>query len=458
MKFFLLVISSLLASVITVYGRQEQRQQSLGARKFPRYDFFSRRGPSINKDQKRPLGFGPSEFLSTKVKGVLPRKDFAIARVLPRKDSTAARDLPRQDSTVAQDTEITDLVSKVSSLTIMLEEQSRTIKKLEAQTELLALLFKDKDSSTESKKTSPKTTTPPSKLVSSTPSYPDWNYSNQGTWSSDYPGCGKENQSPIDLRTVGVALKDHKSQISFSSYNMLNKDTCMVTNNGNTVTISMKTGTSSTIKPILSGGPFDSTKYLFTQAVFHWGADNSQGSEHTIMGTTYPLEMQLIHKTSSREEESDLAITSFLFEESDEENPFLAGLMTALIKIRTAGTEAELGKPEVAIEDKNTTKTDKMSKGAKDAFSMDLLIKDSISGPYFTYAGSQTFPPCTEVKQYVVFRDPIDISSTQLEQFRLLLQPDGTRMVNNFRSLKSLGNRVLAFTVSSDLISEIFNL
>jgi len=445
MKFFLLVFLPLLASVITVDGRQEQRQQSLGARKFPRYDFFSRRGPSIKKDQKRPLGFGPSEFLSTKVKGVLPRKDSTAARVLPRKDDTAA-----------EDTKITDLVSKVSSLTNMLEEQSRTIKKLEAQTELLALLLKD--SSAESKKTLRKTTIPPSKLVLSTPSYPDWNYSNQGSWSSDYPGCGKENQSPIDLRTVGVALKDHKSTISFSSYNMLNKDTCMVTNNGNTVTISIKISTSSTIKPILSGGPLDSTKYLFTQAVFHWGSDNSQGSEHTIMGTTYPLEMQLIHKTSSREEESDLAITSFLFEESDEENPFLAGLMTALSKIRTAGTEAELGKPEVAIEDKNTTKTVKKSKGANDAFSMDLLIKDSISGPYFTYAGSQTFPPCTEVKQYVVFREPIDISSTQLEQFRLLLQPDGTRMVNNFRSLKTLGNRVLAFTVSSDLISEIFNL
>jgi len=437
MLFFLWVVLSLLVPVMTSNGRQGQRQQSLSARKFPRYDFFSRKGSLIKKDP-RPLGFGPSKFLSMKVKGALPRKNSAAAK----------------------DTNIADLVSMVSSLTNMLEEQARVIKKLEVQTELLALLLKDSTKSKSNKALSKTTTLAPSKLISTSTipsSYSDWNYSNQGTWSSEYPSCGEENQSPIDLHTVGVALKDHKSPISFSSYDMLNKDTCMVTNNGNTVTISMKTGgTNTTTKPILSGGPFDSTKYLFTQAVFHWGADSSQGSEHTIRGTTYPLEMQLIHQTSSREE-SDLAITSFLFEESDEENPYLAGLMTGISKIRIAGTEAELGKPDVAIEDENTNE-DKKSEGAADSFSMDLLIKDSVSGPYFTYPGSQTFPPCTEVKQYVVFREPIDISSTQLEQFRLLLQLDGTRVVNNFRSLQTLGNRVLAFTVSSDLISKIFNL
>ena len=58
----------------------------------------------------------------------------------------------------------------------------------------------------------------------------------------------------------------------------------------------------------------------------------------------------------------------------------------------------------------------------------------------------------------MVFRDPIDISSTQLEQFRLLLQQDGTRIADNFRQVQTLGDRVLAFTVSSELISDIFNL
>ena len=434
MSFFILVVLSLL---ITADESQGQRQ-GISTRKFPRYDFFSRKGTgtvSSKKDTSRPLGLGRSNFLSAK------------GAVVPRKE-------PEQSA--VKDTNIANLVSMVSSLTSMLEEQSKVIRKLEVQTELLASLLKE---STESNsKALPKITTlKPNKLVSTTPSYLDWNYSNQATWSLDYPGCGKENQSPIDLRTVDVALKDHKSPINFSSYDKLNKATCIVSNNGMTVTLSLKTATNLSTKPILSGGPFLSTKYFFTQAVFHWGVDNNQGSDHTIRGTTYPLEMQLIHQTSSRGE-SELAITSFLFEESEDENPFLAGFITAISNVKTAGSEAEIAELKLAAIENNNTKAEEKRKGVKDEFSMDLLIKDSISGPYFTYPGSLTYPPCTEVKQYVVFRDPIDISSTQLEQFRLLLQQDGTRIADNFRQVQTLGDRVLAFTVSSELISDIFNL
>ena len=35
--------------------------------------------------------------------------------------------------------------------------------------------------------------------------------------------------------------------------------------------------------------------YIFHQMHFHWSSKNSQGSEHTKSGTTFPLEVQLIH-------------------------------------------------------------------------------------------------------------------------------------------------------------------
>jgi len=347
----------------------------------------------------------------------------------------------------------------VSNLINMMEEQNRmmiefhsvVLKKLEEQTEMLALLLKKgkgKGSNLVSK-ASTITTLAPSKVVSlpaSLPSNSNWSYTNQSTWLSDYPRCGQEYQSPIDLHTVDVSLKDHKNPISFSSYDLLNKDTCVMVNNGNTATLQMKTNDDSS-QPILSGGPFNSTEYFFTHAVLHWGADNTLGSEHTIRGITYPMEMQLMHQTSSGEE-NKLAITSFLFEVSEEENPVLASLVNTISKIKTVGTKAHLNSPPEPIEDENhTADADERSQEALDVFSMDLLIKESISGPYFTYQGSLTYPPCTEVKQYVVFRVPLDISSTQLEQFRLLLQQDGTRMVNNVRPVNTLGDRVLGFTV-----------
>jgi len=361
----------------------------------------------------------------------------------------------------AKDTDKEDLVILVSNLTNMLQEQQRmmfefhsnVIEKLEEQTAMIGLLLKKGKRSNETRqaKSAKITTLVPistSKMVSlpSVELLSNWSYLNQSAWLSDYPGCGKENQSPINLHTVDVSLKDHKSPISFSSFDLVNKDTCVVVNNGNIATLHLKTNANSS-QPILSGGPFNSTVYSFTHAVFHWGADDTLGSEHTIRGITYPMEMQLVHQTSS-EEDKKLAIASFLFEITEEENPFLASLITAISKTKTAGTEAHLDNPVESKDDDHAT-TNEKNQEAMDVFSMDLLIKDSISGPYFTYQGSLTYPPCTEVKQYVVFRVPLDISSTQLEQFRLLLQLDETRMVNNFRPIKTLGKRVLAFTVGN---------
>ena len=36
--------------------------------------------------------------------------------------------------------------------------------------------------------------------------------------------------------------------------------------------------------------------YQMLQLHFHWGADNSRGSEHTINGVEFPMEMHIVHK------------------------------------------------------------------------------------------------------------------------------------------------------------------
>merc|ERR1719233_1615119 len=109
---------------------------------------------------------------------------------------------------------------------MMFEFHSKIVEKLEEQREILTLLSskKGKRSNETRKVTTAKITTlapSSSKMVSLTsvalPSKSNWSYSNHSAWSSDYPDCGKENQSPIDLHTVDVSLKDHKTPISFSS-------------------------------------------------------------------------------------------------------------------------------------------------------------------------------------------------------------------------------------------------
>ena len=36
--------------------------------------------------------------------------------------------------------------------------------------------------------------------------------------------------------------------------------------------------------------------YQMLQLHFHWGSDNSRGSEHTINGEEFPMEMHIVHK------------------------------------------------------------------------------------------------------------------------------------------------------------------
>ena len=45
-------------------------------------------------------------------------------------------------------------------------------------------------------------------------------------------------------------------------------------------------------RPVLGEGQ----SYQMLQLHFHWGADNTKGSEHTINGEEFPMEMHIVHK------------------------------------------------------------------------------------------------------------------------------------------------------------------
>lgn len=51
--------------------------------------------------------------------------------------------------------------------------------------------------------------------------------------------------------------------------------------------------TNSKITPLLSGGPLKGV-YEFAQLHFHWGDDDSHGSEDEIDGKSYAMELHLV--------------------------------------------------------------------------------------------------------------------------------------------------------------------
>merc|ERR1712180_508934 len=48
--------------------------------------------------------------------------------------------------------------------------------------------------------------------------------------------------------------------------------------------------------PYIMGGRLpEGEKFQFLQLHWHWGSDSSKGSEHTMDGKEYPLELHLVH-------------------------------------------------------------------------------------------------------------------------------------------------------------------
>ncbi|XP_075231721.1 putative carbonic anhydrase 5 [Lycorma delicatula] len=77
-----------------------------------------------------------------------------------------------------------------------------------------------------------------------------------------------------------------------------------IANTGQTVIVS---GTWQKNRPRISGGPLLTT-YTFSQLHYHWGSDNTYGSEHSYNDKKVPLEMHAVFlKESCKKQEDALA-------------------------------------------------------------------------------------------------------------------------------------------------------
>merc|ERR1719510_84163 len=179
--------------------------------------------------------------------------------------------------------------------------------------------------------------------------------------------------------------------------------------------------------------------YRFAQLHFHWGSSDGQGSEHTINGKSYPLELHLVHfKTEYGNSigesiagfpKDGLAVLGIFFEIQEEDNHDLNLLIDAVTKSKIA---------------------------AKDGYPMnslplaDLLPRNT--DKFYRYQGGLTSPGCFEVVVWTVFKDTVGISKSQLEAFRKVLQDDSTALVDNFRNVQPLhGRQVLDVDTSTKL-------
>uniref|UniRef100_A0A8B9M7D2 protein-tyrosine-phosphatase n=1 Tax=Accipiter nisus TaxID=211598 RepID=A0A8B9M7D2_9AVES len=158
---------------------------------------------------------------------------------------------------------------------------------------------------------------------------------------------------------------------------------------------------------------------------FHWGQSNgSAGSEHSINGKRFPVEMQIY------------------FYNPDDFDSF----GTAVLENRVVGAMAVFF--QVSLNKEKET--------FLDPFVLRDLLPTSL-GSYYRYAGSLTTPPCSEIVEWIVFRKPVPISYHQLEAFYSIFtteQQDHVKSVeylrNNFRPQQKLNNRNVSKSAVKD--------
>jgi len=261
-------------------------------------------------------------------------------------------------------------------------------------------------------------------------SWAGWNIDNE---------CGGFNQSPIDIDTLVTEVDTSMDAFVITNYNQqdLGLENLEAHNH---LSVSIPRIEASDTLAKLSGGGLTGD-YELRDIYFHWGSVDTQGSEHRIDGRAYPMEVQFMHSQPEyfddwyayySGETDAVAGLAVLFEISDEDNPTIGSVMTALI-----GGWQDGGDTSYFI----------------DAFNLDLLVPTNMSD-FYRYTGSKTFPCCEETVVWTVFKETIPISSAQMEIIRTsvrnwIIDDSIVHVADNFRPPMPLNGRTVKSVITT---------
>uniref|UniRef100_A0A3Q2CZ34 Carbonic anhydrase n=1 Tax=Cyprinodon variegatus TaxID=28743 RepID=A0A3Q2CZ34_CYPVA len=154
-------------------------------------------------------------------------------------------------------------------------------------------------------------------------------------WAALFPRCGGLRQSPINIVTNRVHFNSALPPFSFMGHTDLINIT--VENKGHSAHFALPQSVR------LTGGALPG-HYRAAQFHFHWGGNGRPGSEHTIDGERFPMELHIVHikepYVSLEEAEHDMAgiaLLAFLFEETTDDHPHLDTIIAALGQVQNNG-------------------------------------------------------------------------------------------------------------------------
>ncbi len=210
--------------------------------------------------------------------------------------------------------------------------------------------------------------------------------------SPDYSLCADGSaQSPIDILDASeLNLVDIEFHYGETARDLEARHS--IYNNSHTIQVNVAQG---------SYIVYNGIRYDLLQFHFH------APSEHTIDGVAAPMEIHFVHQDPNS---NSLAVVGVMLTEGESENKAYATVFDHM--------PAEVGEPE--------------------AMSMPLALDSLLPEvrAFFTYQGSLTTPPCSEIVRWLLLDTPVELAAAQIDSFIAIY--DGIA-----RPTKPLGNRDL---------------
>lgn len=217
-------------------------------------------------------------------------------------------------------------------------------------------------------------------------------------------------------------------------------------------------------RPTISGGALGTKVYALSHIDFHFGSVSTQGSEHTIDGTKYAMEMEMIFYDGSFASNADaiassdadaLVAISHFFTVDSSDNSALANIISEIPNIQYNTVIPMVSRKRRSADDEKGRSADGQPSENLDIadsnmvadviINLETLLGSTTIDNYYYYDGSMTVPGCYENTKWIINPTVLKISEAQLTTLRTL-QTDAAApddIADNFRPVQPLGTRTV---------------